>query len=81
MRDRIAKSAQNLNVTVDERIKCVNYGAIFSGKLQNKEAVSAGECLRCCQVREGGMANTVAGTRWEQPGMSRRAMAGVMIAF
>lgn len=33
MRDRMAKSAQNLNVTVDERIKCVNYGAIFSGKL------------------------------------------------
>lgn len=33
MRDRNAKSAQNLNVTVDERIKCVNYGTIFSGKL------------------------------------------------
>lgn len=40
-----------------------------------------GGMLEVLSGEGGGMANTVPGTRWEQPGMSRRAMAGVMIAF
>lgn len=70
-------SAQNLNVTArTEQIKCVNYGAIFSGKNIKQREEKEGEEVTNTRSTYYHV------SMWEQ-GMSRRAMSDgrVMIAF